>query len=47
MNKLLIVANLKSYKTQSEALDWLEKFKIIKQDENILNDKEIIIAIYQ
>jgi triosephosphate isomerase len=44
MNKLLIVANLKSYKTQSEALEWLEKFKIIKQDENTLNDKEIIIC---
>lgn len=44
MNKLLIVANLKSYKTKSEALEWLEKFKIIKEKENVLSEKEVVIC---
>lgn len=44
MDKLLIVANLKSYKTENEAKEWLENFKKIKELEQILDNKEIIIC---
>jgi len=44
MDKLLIVANLKSYKTENEAKEWLENFKKIKELEQILGNKEIIIC---
>lgn len=42
MDKLFIVANLKSYKTQSEAKEWLEIF--VKIDKTLLEDKTIIIC---
>ena len=44
MGKLLIVANLKSYKTKIEAKEWLDAFAKIKEIENNLNEKEIIIC---
>lgn len=44
MAKLLIVANLKSYKTEIEAKEWLDAFIKIKQIENNLTEKEIIIC---
>ncbi len=44
MNKLFIVANLKSYKTKSEAKEWLEKFKVIALNKDILQEKEIIVC---
>lgn len=44
MDKLLIVANLKSYKTENEAKEWLENFKKIKEFEQSLDSKEIIIC---
>ncbi|MCL5435209.1 MAG: triose-phosphate isomerase [Patescibacteria group bacterium] len=44
MNNVLIVANLKSYKTKIEAKEWLDAFVKIKETENSLNDKEIIIC---
>ena len=44
MNKLFIVANLKSYKTKFEAKEWLEKFKVIAQNTDVLQKKEIIIC---
>ena len=42
MDKLFIVANLKSYKTQNEAKEWLEIF--VNIDKNLLEDKTIIIC---
>lgn len=42
MRKLIIVANLKSYKTQSEAKEWLDAFKNV--DPKILEDKQVIIC---
>ena len=44
MDKLLIVANLKSYKTKIEAKEWLDAFTKIKEIEDSLNDREIIIC---
>ncbi len=44
MDKLLIVANLKSYKTENEAKEWLENFKKIKEFEQSLDNKEIIVC---
>jgi len=44
MDKLLIVANLKSYKTENEAKEWLENFKKIKESEQSLGSKEIIVC---
>jgi triosephosphate isomerase len=44
MNKLFIVANLKSYKTESEAKQWLEDFKIGLNQINFSGEKEIIIC---
>ena len=44
MDKLFLVANLKSYKTQSEANEWLENFKIIRDSKQNLTQKEIIIC---
>ena len=44
MNKLLIVANLKSYKTEKEAKEWLENFKKIKELEQNLENKEVIVC---
>jgi len=44
MNKLLIVANLKSYKTENEAKEWLENFKKIKEPGQNLENKEIVIC---
>jgi triosephosphate isomerase len=42
--KLLIVANLKSYKNENEAKNWLESFKKIKDLNLDLTQKEIIIC---
>lgn len=44
MDKLLIVANLKSYKTENEAKEWLEKFIKIKESGQNLDTKEIVIC---
>ena len=44
MRKLLIVANLKSYKNENEAKNWLEDFKKIKELNLDLSQKEIIIC---
>ena len=44
MDKLLIVANLKSYKTENEAKEWLEKFIKIKKSGQNLDTKEIVIC---
>mgnify|MGYP001243145967 CR=1 FL=1 len=44
MDKLLIVANLKSYKNENEVKKWLENFKKIKEIEQNLVNKEIIIC---
>lgn len=44
MDKLLIVANIKSYKTENEAKEWLENFKKIKEFEQSLDSKKIIIC---
>src|SRR5574340_1242098 len=44
MDKLLIVANLKSYKTETEAKEWLDAFVKIKEIVNNLTDKEVIIC---
>ena len=44
MNNLLIVANLKSYKTENEAKEWLENFKKIKEPGQNLENKEIVIC---
>jgi triosephosphate isomerase len=42
--KLFIIANLKSYKTENEAKEWLEKFVKIKESGQNLDNKEIIIC---
>ncbi len=44
MKKLFIVANLKSYETEIEANKWLEDFKNIKNLNEDLSSKEIIIC---
>ena len=44
MNKLFIVGNLKSYKTQSQGLEWLRNFKKIKELGEIYKEKEIVIC---
>lgn len=44
MEKLLIIANLKSYKTENEAKEWLEKFVKIKESGQNLDNKEIVIC---
>lgn len=44
MAKIYIVANLKSYKNLTEAKEWLDNFKKIKETEANLTDKEIIIC---
>ena len=44
MDTLLIVANLKSYKTETEAKEWLDAFLKIREIENNLTGKEIIIC---
>lgn len=44
MSKLFIVANLKSYKTEFEAKEWLEKFKSISQNKDVLQSKEVVIC---
>jgi triosephosphate isomerase len=44
MGKLLIVANLKSYKNENEAKNWLEGFKKITELNLNLAQKEIIIC---
>ena len=44
MKKVFIVANLKSYKTEIEAKNWLESFKNIKDLSNEISEKEIIIC---
>jgi triosephosphate isomerase len=44
MKNLLIVANLKSYKTEIEAKEWLEAFKKIKEFEQNLSQKETVIC---
>ena len=44
MDKLLIVANLKSYKTENEAKEWLESFKRINESGQNLDNKDIIIC---
>lgn len=44
MNKLSIVANLKSYKTESEAKEWLEKLKTGLNSEDFIKEKELIIC---
>lgn len=42
MDKVFLVANLKSYKTQSEARVWLEVF--INIDKNLLDQKSVIVC---
>lgn len=44
MDRVFIVSNLKSYKTESEAREWLESFKKIQQFQKGLGDKEIIVC---
>lgn len=44
MNKLLIVANLKSYKTENEAKEWLETFEKIRELGQNFDNKEIVIC---
>jgi len=44
MKKLFIVANWKSYKTQTEAADWLERFKETEFALSEIDNKEIIIC---
>src|ERR1035437_4798275 len=44
MGKVLIVANLKSYKNEIEAKNWLEAFIKIKELNLDLTQKEIIIC---
>lgn len=41
---LYIVANLKSYKTEVEAKQWLEEFKKIKDLNKIFENKEVVIC---
>lgn len=42
MDKVFLVANLKSYKTQNEAKEWLKSF--INIDKTLLESKEVIIC---
>ena len=44
MKKLFIVANLKSYETETEAKKWLEVFKNVKDLNEDLSQKEVIIC---
>ena len=44
MDKLFIVANLKSNQTNSEAKDWLLNFRKIKDSKQNFDDKEIILC---
>ncbi len=44
MNKLFIVANLKSNQNEIEAKNWLEEFKKIKDLGQFLDEKEVIIC---
>ena len=44
MSKLFIVANLKSNKNEDEAKTWLETFKKITLNQEIISDKEVIIS---
>jgi triosephosphate isomerase (TIM) len=44
MKKMLIVANLKSYKNENEAKNWLESFGKIKELNLDLTQKEIIVC---
>ncbi len=44
MKKVLIVANFKSYKNEAEIRNWLENFQKIKELEQNLTEKEIIIC---
>ena len=44
MNKLLLVANLKSYKSENEAKEWLENFIKIKESGQNFDNKEIVIC---
>jgi triosephosphate isomerase len=44
MKNLFIVANLKSYKTETEAKEWLDVFAKIKESEQNPDSKEIIIC---
>jgi triosephosphate isomerase len=44
MGKLLIVANLKSYKNENEAKDWLEAFKKINDLRLNPAEKEAIVC---
>jgi triosephosphate isomerase len=44
MGKVLIVANLKSYKNENEAKNWLEAFKKIKELNLDLSQKEVIVC---
>lgn len=44
MDKLFIVANLKSYKTEAEARIWLEGFKKINENPQAISQKEIVVC---
>jgi triosephosphate isomerase len=44
MDKLLLVANLKSYKSENEAKEWLENFIKIKESGQNFDNKEIVIC---
>ncbi len=44
MGKVLIVANLKSYKDENEAKNWLESFKKVQEIDLNLVEKEVIIC---
>jgi triosephosphate isomerase len=44
MKKLLIVANLKSYKTEIEAKEWLENLKTEFKTVNLTMEKEVIVC---
>lgn len=44
MNKLFIVANLKSNKNEAEAKNWLESFKKLNENPQFFLQKEIIVC---
>jgi triosephosphate isomerase len=44
MDKLLIVGNLKSYKTENEAKEWLESFKKTENLSDISDKKEVVLC---
>ena len=44
MDKLFIVANIKSYKTETEAKAWLDVFKEINENSQNLLQKEIVVC---